>query len=287
MWSIYYWLILSPDDSLLSSSQQLLSCSDTGAADPSAANVLKGTLDNTQSQALPASQSVPRPTPPLHQSHPHAQGQVISQLPPQAQIQPSSQPSCCPQQPALFPGQPQLQLPKSSCSGSFSSQASSPHRSCSWARGVSRPPSVLLPRSLYNVMTASDSSGLPRCTSFLPHMSVAWASSFRWASDCLSACTNDRSFSVLVFHWENSSVEIMMLWDMCFACRPLLSKMMTCTEQSLYYRQWTVPCSHHMDSNNRTEGRSDNFHPRRLLLSGPPQVLFCLSIPFSSFLHSV
>ncbi|KAI4830882.1 hypothetical protein KUCAC02_002483 [Chaenocephalus aceratus] len=81
-------------------------------------------------------------------------------------------------------------------------------------------------------ITASDSSGLPRCTSFLPHMSVAWASSFR----------------------------------------PLLSKMMTCTEQSLYYRQWTVPRSYHMDSSNRTEGRSDNFHPRRLLLSGPPQV---------------
>ncbi|KAL3992815.1 general transcription factor 3C polypeptide 1 [Sarotherodon galilaeus] len=53
---------------------------------------------------------------------------------------------------------------------------------------------------------------------------------------------------------------------------PLLSKMMTCTEQSLYYRQWTVPRSYHMDSSNRTEGRSDNFHPRRLLLSGPPQV---------------
>ncbi|XP_056464517.1 protein GREB1-like [Gadus chalcogrammus] len=27
-----------------------------------------------------------------------------------------------------------------------------------------------------------------------------------------------------------------------------------------------------MDRTNRTEGRSDNFHPRRLLLSGPPQV---------------
>lgn len=57
-------------------------------------------------------------------------------------------------------------------------------------------------------------------------------------------------------------------------CRPLLSKMMTCTEQSLYYRQWTVPRSYHMDCSNRTEGRSDNFHPRRLLLSGPPQVLY-------------
>lgn len=66
-----------------------------------------------------------------------------------------------------------------------------------------------------------------------------------------------------------------------FMCRPLLSKMMTCTEQSLYYRQWTVPRSDHMDSSNRTEGRSDNFHPRRLLLSGPPQVPFsCPSFVF-------
>uniref|UniRef100_H2RJI2 Growth regulating estrogen receptor binding 1 n=1 Tax=Takifugu rubripes TaxID=31033 RepID=H2RJI2_TAKRU len=137
-----------------------------------------------------------------------------------------------PQQQTVPPGQPLLRAPKTSSFGSLSPQASSPHRSCSWARGVRRPPSVLLPRTLYNVITASDSSGLPRCTSFLPHMSVAWASSFR----------------------------------------PLLSKMMTCTEQSLYYRQWTVPRSYHMDSNNRTEGRSDNFHPRRLLLSGPPQV---------------
>uniref|UniRef100_G3PV51 Growth regulating estrogen receptor binding 1 n=1 Tax=Gasterosteus aculeatus aculeatus TaxID=481459 RepID=G3PV51_GASAC len=128
--------------------------------------------------------------------------------------------------------QSRLQHSKSTSSGSLSPRASSPNHTCSWARGVSRPPSVLLPRALYDIITASDSSGLPRCTSFLPHMSVAWASSFR----------------------------------------PLLSKMMTCTEQSLYYRQWTVPRSYHMDSSNRTEGRSDNFHPRRLLLSGPPQV---------------
>ncbi|XP_031684978.1 protein GREB1 isoform X2 [Oncorhynchus kisutch] len=104
---------------------------------------------------------------------------------------------------------------------------------CSWARGVSRPPSLLLPRGLYDIIKARDGSGLPRCTSFLPHRSVAWASSFR----------------------------------------PLLSKMMTCTEQSLYYRQWTIPQPRHMDSSNRpAEGRTDNFHPRRLLLSGPPQV---------------
>uniref|UniRef100_A0A8D3CFA5 Growth regulating estrogen receptor binding 1 n=1 Tax=Scophthalmus maximus TaxID=52904 RepID=A0A8D3CFA5_SCOMX len=132
----------------------------------------------------------------------------------------------------LPPTQSRRQHSKSTSSGSLSPRSSSPHLSCSWARGVSRPPSVLLPRALCDIIMASDSSGLPRCTSFLPHMSVAWASSFR----------------------------------------PLLSKMMTCTEQSLYYRQWTAPRSHHMDSSNRTEGRSDNFHPRRLLLSGPPQV---------------
>nr|XP_029506134.1 protein GREB1-like [Oncorhynchus nerka] len=104
---------------------------------------------------------------------------------------------------------------------------------CSWAQGVSRPPSLLLPRGLYDIIKAPDGSGLPRCTSFLPHRSVTWASSFR----------------------------------------PLLSKMMTCTEQSLYYRQWTIPQPHHMDSSNRpAKGRTDNFHPRRLLLSGPPQV---------------
>lgn len=74
---------------------------------------------------------------------------------------------------------------------------------------------------------------------------------------------------------------VFMMWtEKSLLCRPLLSKMMTCTEQSLYYRQWTVPRSYHMDSSNRTEGRSDNFHPRRLLLSGPPQVpsSVCISL---------
>ncbi|XP_034153100.1 protein GREB1 isoform X2 [Esox lucius] len=127
----------------------------------------------------------------------------------------------------------QCQPSKPTSSGSSSPLPPFPRPSCSWARGVNRPPSVLLPRGLYDIITTCDGSGLPRCTSFLPHLSVAWASSFR----------------------------------------PMLSKMMTCTEQSLYYRQWTVPQPHHMDSNNRpAEGRTDNFHPRRLLLSGPPQV---------------
>ncbi|XP_054625577.1 protein GREB1 isoform X2 [Dunckerocampus dactyliophorus] len=171
----------------------------------------------SQTQTYTQSQQIPSQNQPVPQTH----SQHYFHQVPQPQLQ----------QP-LPPTQPRRHPSKSTSSGSLSPRSSSPHLSCSWARGVSRPPSVLLPRSLYDIITANDGSGLPRCTSFLPHMSVAWASSFR----------------------------------------PLLSKMMTCTEQSLYYRQWTVPRSYHMDSSNRTEGRSDNFHPRRLLLSGPPQV---------------
>uniref|UniRef100_A0A8C4S9B6 Growth regulating estrogen receptor binding 1 n=1 Tax=Erpetoichthys calabaricus TaxID=27687 RepID=A0A8C4S9B6_ERPCA len=124
---------------------------------------------------------------------------------------------------------------KSTSSGSSSAQnsvISQPVRQCSRGKSLNHPPIVFLPKAVYDVITSVDSSGLPKSTSFLPHHLVNWASSFR----------------------------------------PLLSKMMTCTEQSLYYRQWTVPKQSHMDSNNRAEGRTDNFHPRRLLLSGPPQV---------------
>ncbi|KAJ0002226.1 hypothetical protein NQD34_002022 [Periophthalmus magnuspinnatus] len=226
------------ENSPLSSSHQTQSCSDNAATEPlpsqstSSVTVQKAstealpTLAQSQTQLVPqvSSQSLSYPQPAQYQSQPQCQIQpqapVASQQPPVPPVQ-TAQPT--------VPGLPQWQKSKSS---SPDSRSSSPHLSCSWARGVMRPPSVLLPRALYDIITASDSSGLPRCTSFLPHISVAWASSFR----------------------------------------PLLSKMMTCTEQSLYYRQWTVPRSYHMDTSNRTEGRCDNFHPRRLLLSGPPQV---------------
>lgn len=95
-----------------------------------------------------------------------------------------------------------------------------------------QPPVVFLPKLVYDMVTSTDGSGLPKAASLLPSHSVMWASSFR----------------------------------------PLLSKTMTSTEQSLYYRQWTVPRPGHMDYGNRAEGRVDGFHPRRLLLSGPPQV---------------
>ncbi|KAM6979895.1 LOW QUALITY PROTEIN: protein GREB1 [Aplochiton taeniatus] len=174
--------------------------------------------------------------PPSQPPQPGPEGGPSSSAPGPAHTTPPN-----PQRPPLqtqsqprLQGQPQCHRrpSRSTSSDASSPRAPSPQQSCSWARGVSRPPSVLLPKSLYDIITASDGSGLPRCTSFLPHLSVAWASSFR----------------------------------------PLLSKMMTCTEQSLYYRQWTVPRPDHMDNSNRTEGRSDNYHPRRLLLSGPPQV---------------
>ncbi|XP_061478733.1 protein GREB1 isoform X3 [Rhineura floridana] len=103
---------------------------------------------------------------------------------------------------------------------------------CSMTKASQQPPIVYLPKLVYDIVTSADSTGLPKSSSLLPYHSVLWASSFR----------------------------------------PLMSKMMTCTEQSLYYRQWTVPKPIHMDYNNRNEGRMDTFHPRRLLLSGPPQI---------------
>ncbi|XP_036406212.1 protein GREB1-like [Megalops cyprinoides] len=134
------------------------------------------------------------------------------------------------------PPQSHRRLSKSTSPGSSSTRTSAASHAgqqpCPWARGVNRPPVVFLPKAVYDVLASDDGGGLPKSASFLPHADVEWASSFR----------------------------------------PLLSKIMTCTEQSLYYRQWTVPGPRHMDSANRAAGRANNFHPRRLLLSGPPQV---------------
>ncbi|XP_069777805.1 GREB1-like protein isoform X2 [Narcine bancroftii] len=54
--------------------------------------------------------------------------------------------------------------------------------------------------------------------------------------------------------------------------RSLFHKNLSSEEQSLYYRQWTIPRQHHADYSNKSEGSSGNFHRRRLLLTGPPQV---------------
>ncbi|XP_028339616.2 protein GREB1 isoform X1 [Physeter macrocephalus] len=133
----------------------------------------------------------------------------------------------------------QVSVPSSSSSGSSSSSAMPAAgplvlraAQCSMTKACRRPPVVFLPKLVYDMVTSTDGSGLPKAASLLPSHSVMWASSFR----------------------------------------PLLSKTMTSTEQSLYYRQWTVPRPSHMDYGSRAEGRVDGFHPRRLLLSGPPQI---------------
>ncbi|XP_044910870.1 protein GREB1 isoform X4 [Felis catus] len=156
---------------------------------------------------------------------------VISRRSPGLAAQPDSGPRTSQRsvQVSVTPSSSQLSSSgSSSSSGALVPQASR----CSLTKACRQPPVVFLPKLVYDMVTATDSSGLPKAASLLPSHSVMWASSFR----------------------------------------PLLSKTMTSTEQSLYYRQWTVPRPSHMDYSNRTEGRVDGFHPRRLLLSGPPQV---------------
>lgn len=50
--------------------------------------------------------------------------------------------------------------------------------------------------------------------------------------------------------------------------RPLITENLQGADQSMYYRQWTTARQHHADY----EAPSVS-HPRRLLLSGPPQVI--------------
>ncbi|CAH6786825.1 protein GREB1 [Phodopus roborovskii] len=122
--------------------------------------------------------------------------------------------------------------PSSTCAVSTANVLVLQAPQCSMAKACRQPPIVFLPKLVYDMLVSTDSSGLPKSASLLPSPSVMWTSSFR----------------------------------------PLLSKTMTSTEQSLYYRQWTVPRPSHMDYGNRAEGHVDSFHPRRLLLSGPPQI---------------
>uniref|UniRef100_A0A670I966 GREB1 like retinoic acid receptor coactivator n=1 Tax=Podarcis muralis TaxID=64176 RepID=A0A670I966_PODMU len=98
---------------------------------------------------------------------------------------------------------------------------------------VSLPRTVILSKAAYCLLGAQKSGQQPFSSSLLPHADVSWVSSLR----------------------------------------PLIHKDMASEEQSLYYRQWTAARQHHVDYNNHgdtTSGR--NFHPRRLLLTGPPQV---------------
>ncbi|NXS59364.1 GRB1L protein, partial [Brachypteracias leptosomus] len=92
---------------------------------------------------------------------------------------------------------------------------------------------VILSKAAYCLLSSRKSGNLPSSSSLLPHADVSWLSSLR----------------------------------------PLLHKDMNSEEQSLYYRQWTTVQQHHADFSNQGE-TSDlrSFHPRRLLLTGPPQV---------------
>ncbi|NXI52794.1 GRB1L protein, partial [Chloroceryle aenea] len=92
---------------------------------------------------------------------------------------------------------------------------------------------VILSKAAYCLLSSQKSGSLPSSSSLLPHADVSWLSSLR----------------------------------------PLLHKDMTSEEQSLYYRQWTTVRQHHADFSNQSEASGlRSFHPRRLLLTGPPQV---------------
>lgn len=96
------------------------------------------------------------------------------------------------------------------------------------------PPVVILSKAAYSLLGSQKGSRLPPSSSLLPHGDVAWVSSLR----------------------------------------PSLHKDMSSEEQSLYYRQWTSARQHHADYSNQPDPISgaQTLHPRRLLLTGPPQV---------------
>uniref|UniRef100_A0A8C3TKA2 GREB1 like retinoic acid receptor coactivator n=1 Tax=Catharus ustulatus TaxID=91951 RepID=A0A8C3TKA2_CATUS len=98
---------------------------------------------------------------------------------------------------------------------------------------VALPRIVILSKAAYCLLSSQKNGNLPSSSSLLPHADVSWLSSLR----------------------------------------PLLHKDMSSEEQSLYYRQWTVARQHHADFSNQAEASGTRtFHPRRLLLTGPPQV---------------
>uniref|UniRef100_A0A8C5TYZ4 GREB1 like retinoic acid receptor coactivator n=1 Tax=Malurus cyaneus samueli TaxID=2593467 RepID=A0A8C5TYZ4_9PASS len=92
---------------------------------------------------------------------------------------------------------------------------------------------VILSKAAYCLLSSQKNGNLPSSSSLLPHADVSWLSSLR----------------------------------------PLLHKDMSSEEQSQFYRQWTAARQHHADFSNQAEASgARNFHPRRLLLTGPPQV---------------
>ncbi|ERE86090.1 protein GREB1 [Cricetulus griseus] len=127
---------------------------------------------------------------------------------------------------------------KPSSSSSSSAQAltwsGQPPRGCR-SLHTALPPVVILSKAAYSLLGSQKGGRLPPSSSLLPHADVAWVSSLR----------------------------------------PGLHKDMSSEEQSLYYRQWTSARQHHADYSNQPDPASGTrtLHPRRLLLTGPPQFL--------------
>ncbi|KAM3928146.1 GREB1-like protein isoform 2-T3 [Leptodactylus fuscus] len=86
------------------------------------------------------------------------------------------------------------------------------------------------------------------------------------------------TYNLLAFHKNgqtHSAVSLLPHADVCWSrsLRPIISKDLSSEEQSLYYRQWTTARQHHADYVNSSEPTGTrSVHPRRLLLTGPPQV---------------
>ncbi|XP_068419057.1 GREB1-like protein isoform X2 [Eschrichtius robustus] len=96
------------------------------------------------------------------------------------------------------------------------------------------PPVVILSKAAYSLLGSRRGGKLPASAALLPHPDVAWARPLR----------------------------------------PLLPGHASAEEQSLYYRRWTAARPHHADHGNQPDPASGArpCHPRRLLLTGPPQV---------------
>lgn len=138
---------------------------------------------------------------------------------------------------------PQMASSTTSKPSSSSSSSSSGPRALPWPGGpvpgcrglhTTLPPVVILSKAAYSLLGSQWGGKLPSSSSLLPHADVAWVSSLR----------------------------------------PLLHQDVSSEEQSLYYRQWTAARQHHADYSNQPDPSSGTrtCHPRRLLLTGPPQV---------------
>nr|XP_015209145.1 PREDICTED: GREB1-like protein isoform X1 [Lepisosteus oculatus] len=123
----------------------------------------------------------------------------------------------------------------STASSSSSSSSSSQRPSQSTGGGRSSPaaqPRVVILSRAAYKLFVGERAGQMHSFSLLPHADVSWSSPLR-----------------PLFHGELGSAQ-----------------------QSLYYRQWTTARQHHADYSAQPGQEGASLHPRRLLLTGPPQV---------------